>query len=91
MKPNKEGIWEWFDTDGAKRLVYVCNVGGAKPYLRVYWWGGYYNIYADPIAEWADRWGNYVGPNGSVNDDDLYLGPTPEQREKIMKQNEKNS
>ncbi len=98
MKPDKEGIWEWFEEDGTKRLMYVCNVGGPLPehYLRVYWWGGYYNISDDPgvddkygpipgKAEWPDRWGNYIGPLGTVPDADLYLGPTPEQREEIIK------
>jgi hypothetical protein len=102
MKPNKPGIWEWFEEDGTKRLVEVFDVasklrevnGTEPPYLRVYWWGGYYNVAdspeevpGDPFckAEWSDRWGNYVGPNGSVKEEDLYNGPTPEQAERIRK------
>lgn len=102
MKPNKEGIWEWFEKDGTKRLVHVCNCEQhpqAPPYLRVYWWGGYYNVndehdvespeYDYQIkAEWPDRWGNFVGEHGSIPDEQLYLGPTPEQAEKIKKQYE---
>jgi hypothetical protein len=89
MKPDREEIWEWFDEDGTKRLVHVCNVGIDVPYLRVYWWGGYYNVNDehDPEApeydhhikaEWPDRWGNYVGPVSSVNEEDLYLMPAAE-------------
>jgi hypothetical protein len=97
MKPDKEGIWEWFDTDGTKRLVHVCNVipSRKEPYLRVYWWGGYYNINdeinpCDPGGnncakqEWADRWGKYIGPAGSVKEEELYQMPTPEQRQEIL-------
>ncbi len=41
MKPDKAGIWEWFEEDGTKRLVSVCDVGApvGMKYLRVYWWG----------------------------------------------------
>jgi len=98
MKPNREGIWEWFEDDGTKRLVHVCDVGKkvGMSYLRVYWWGGYYNVNDrhDPEhpeydhhtkAEWPDQWGNYVGPIGSVAEDDLYQMPTPEQRVEILK------
>lgn len=100
MKPNREGIWEWFEEDGTKRLVHVCDVAkdlrqenpDEKPYFRVYWWGGYYNINDEEVgtsheqctkAEWPDRWGNFVGEIGSVKDEDLYLFPTPEQMKKI--------
>lgn len=102
MKPDKEGIWEWFDENGTKRLVDVCNVD--KPIgqvcLRVYWWGGYYNVNDEHdtdnpefdkymVAEWADRWGNYVGPRGCVAEEQqLYWMPTPEQMEKILKRYE---
>jgi len=102
MKPDKDGIWEWFEEDGTKRLVHVCDVAGklmeefGQKYLRVCWWGGYYNVNDehDPEApehdhlleaEWPDKWGNYVGPIGSVAETDLYLMPTPEQREQILK------
>ena len=98
MKPNKEGIWEWFEEDGTKRLVSVCNVG-VDTILRVAWWGGYYRVNDEPDpnhpehdehnkAEWPDRWGNYVGPEDSVPEDQKYWGPTPEQRTEIMKQYE---
>ncbi len=87
MTPDKAGIWEWFEEDGTTRLVCVCVIG--KNWLKVYWWGGYYNVNddVDSRTEWPDRWGKYVGPLGSVEDKDLYLLPTPEQREKILKQN----
>lgn len=104
-KPCKSGIWEWFDKNGTKRLVSVYNVmekcPNAEPYWRVYWWGGYYNVNDehDPESsqydyltksEWPDRWGNFVGEIGSVKDEDLYLMPTPEELEKIRKNNGKN-
>jgi len=46
MIPTKEGIYEWFDDDGTKRLVSVCDVSAKKDnsYLRVAWGGGYYDI-----------------------------------------------
>lgn len=113
MKPDRAGIWEWFEEDGTKRLVEVFDVaaklreatGHADPHLRVYWWGGYYNVneetdclydskgsLLDEVytmeAEWADRWGNRVGDNNSLPDEQLYLGPTPEQRAEILKQYE---
>ena len=52
MKPDKAGIWEWFDEVGTKRLCFVCDTneklreatGHAEPALEVYWWGGYYSI-----------------------------------------------
>lgn len=90
MKPNKEGIWEWFDKDGTKRLVYVCDVCKEfpEPYFRVYWNGGYYNVNDehDPEApeydwackaEWPDSWGNFVGEHGSIPDEQLYLMQPP--------------
>lgn len=106
MKPDREGIWEWFDDDGTKRLVEVFDVaaklrevtGHAEQYLRVYWWGGYYNVndevedlvncagvvvernHINP-AEWPDRWGNRVGDNNSLPEEQLYLGPTMPQLE----------
>jgi hypothetical protein len=86
MKPNKPGIWEWFEEDGTKRLVCVCCLG--KDWLRVYWWGGYYSVNPEPETpglEWPDRWGSFIGENESVPDEQLYLGPTPEQAEKIRK------
>ena len=103
MKPNRQGIWEWFEEDGTKHLVYVCNamknIPHSVPWLRVYWWGGYYNVNDehDPEtpqydkytkAEWPDRWGKFVNELGNIPDEELYLSPTPEQREKIMKKYE---
>jgi len=104
MKPNREGIWEWFDKDGNKRLVEVFDVaaklreatGYADPYLRVYWWGGYYNVNNEGIgtweealnkAEWPDRWGNFVGEIGSVPEEQLYSQPTTEQMKRIRGEN----
>jgi hypothetical protein len=100
MKPDREGIWEWFDEDGNRRLVEVFDVmkkiPGHKPYLRVYWWGGYYNVNdeVDDLynckgevvekdvvdeAEWTDNWGDRVGDNQSLPEDQLYLMPTPDE------------
>lgn len=105
MKPDREGIWEWFHEDGTKRLVAVYNVmkkiPDAEPYWRVYWWGGYYNVNDehDPEApqydhltkaEWPDRWGNFVGEIGSVKDEDLYLMPSFGELKKIREEDEKN-
>ena len=97
MKPDKEGIWEWFEEDGTRRLVAVCNVASPldEVYLRVYWWGGYYNVNDEPDpeaseldhltkAEWPDRWGKYVAGYGELAQEELYLAPTPEQRTKIL-------
>ena len=100
MKPDKPGIWEWFDSDGTKRLVEVFDIFDhcpeCKPYLRVYWWGGYYNVNDvgdGPFdkAEWPDRWGNYVGENESIPNEQLYLMPTPEQFEEIKKKYEQTT
>lgn len=88
MKPNEPGIWEWFDNRGIKRLVEVVDVSCQveDQWLRVYWWGGYYNIENEPMecgvvlkAEWPDRWGNRVGYNGSLSEDQLYRRPTIEK------------
>jgi hypothetical protein len=102
--PGKPGIWEWFDEDGTKRLVHVCDVGVPKgeQHLRVAWWGGYYRISDeyDPkhpendkytAAEWPDRWGKYIGHPESVLEDDLYRIPTPEQMEEIFKSHKKHT
>lgn len=66
MKPDREGIWEWFDEDGNRRLVEVFNVmkniPGHRPYLRVYWWGGYYNV-NDEVTNLYDCQGNIVEKN----------------------------
>ena len=108
MKPDRAGIWEWFEEDGTKRLVEVFDVasklrevtGHAEPHIRVYWWGGYYNVNDECVgtweeefnkAEWPDRWGNRVGDNNSLPEDQLYLMPTPEQRVEILKRYENES
>ena len=95
MKPNKPGIWEWYDDDETKRLVYVFNVFSRASdlvYLRVYFWGGYYNVFDgtdDPGYEWATktewppRWGNRVGDIGSLPQEQLYLMPDKEEMDRI--------
>ena len=93
MKPDQSGIWEWFEEDGTKRLVDVVDVckGFCPQYLRVFWWGGYYNVndehdaehpeYDEATkAEWPDRWGKRVADNNALPQEQLYLMPTPEQR-----------
>lgn len=92
MKPTTEGVYEWFDDKGTKRLVEVIDASmgdDEKPYLRVYFDGGYYNVHDqhDPEhpeydwatkAEWPDRWGKRIGDNYCVPDTDLYLTPSEE-------------
>lgn len=88
MKPDREGIWEWVDSNAVKHLVVVVDVGSAeKPHLRVYWWGGYYDVHDNPnepsgspfrYAQWPDSWGNFIGEANSIPNNQLYLGPTPE-------------
>lgn len=64
-----------------------------EPYLRVAWAGGYYNVNDehDPEnpqydhlmkAEWPDRWGTWVAPNGAIPEKWLYLVPTAAERER---------
>ena len=70
MKPNKAGLWEWVNDDGKTVVVDVCNCGTLnKPWLRVYYAGGYYNVHDEGVgtweeefckAEWPDRWGNPI-------------------------------
>jgi hypothetical protein len=72
MKPDKAGIWEWIDNDGSIKLVYVCNVAADaedRPWLRVFFAGGYYNVHDECVgtweekfmkSEWPDRWGKFV-------------------------------
>jgi len=90
MKPDKPGIWEWTDEKGIKRLVEVVEIAAGHPfaYLRVYFWGGYYNVYDEPEdpgyewaskAEWPDRWGNRVGDNLSLPPEQIYGMPMPEE------------
>ena len=86
MKPNKPGIWEWFNDEGKKLLVSVVDVGYGTPYLRVAWWGGYYNVNDeddDNPSEWPDRWGNFVGEQGSIPEEQIYSMPTSEERKKM--------
>ena len=96
MKPDQNGIYEWFEQDGTKRLVEVVDVckGMFPPYLRVYWWGGYYNVNDEhdalnpqydelTKAEWPDRWGNRVADNHGLPEDILYLMPTEEQTKTV--------
>jgi len=94
MKPDRAGIWEWFEKDGVRRLVEVvnCAVPNDPPHLRVYWWGGYYNVNDEhdaehpeydhlTKAEWVHgTWGNRIGDNLSLPEEQLYLVPTPEER-----------
>jgi hypothetical protein len=89
MMPNCEGIWEWFEEDGTKRLVEVVS-----PYkdigeniLQVYWNGSYYEIYdrVDNLynlfeknvlikAEWVGgTWGNRIANNGEIHESLMYL------------------
>lgn len=102
MKPNVPGVWEWFDSDGVKRLVSVVDCGThhgpSSQYLRVYWWGGYYDVTYIGILpdgkdhEWPDRWGKYVCALDSEKykqiQHKLYEFPTKKQRKKVMKRNE---
>lgn len=89
MKPDRSGIWEWFDEDGTKRFVEVCDCApkdrGFKPHLRVFWCGGYYSVNDEhdleqpehdkfSKAQWADRWGVRIANNGDLPEDQLYLG-----------------
>lgn len=68
MKPNKPGVWEWYDENKIKKLVNVVDVGFEdEPYLRVYFDNGYYDVtpeYGD--KEWPNRWGKYVAPPNSL-------------------------
>lgn len=60
MTPNCEGIWEWFEKDGTKRLVEVVNVykNIGETCLRVYWNGSYYNV--------SDRYEDLYNMDGSI-------------------------
>ena len=97
MKPTSPGIWEWYDEKGIKRLVEVVVVGAGHPfaYLRVYFWGGYYNVNDEPEdpgyewagkAEWPDRWGNRVADNMGLPEEQLYLIPNAEELAIIRRQ-----
>jgi len=85
--PDKEGVWEWFDDTGNKKLVLVCDMGKliGEQWLRVYWCGGYYNVidgipdseYPDiNKSDWPMRWGKYIGNRDSVPESLLSLGYT---------------
>lgn len=95
-KPDKPGVWEWFDSKGIKKLVEVVDVGHDKPHLRVYFWGGYYNVNDEAVGtweenyskmEWPDRWGTRVADNNALPNDQLYLMPTKEDYTKITMSN----
>jgi hypothetical protein len=61
-KPDREGIWEWFDELGRMRLVDVVNVAPdvtSQKHLRVAFWGGYYDI-NDDVHDIVDEKGNVV-------------------------------
>lgn len=73
MKPNKEGMWVWYDANGDKMIIPVIDCGKKINviWFRVYFEGGYYNVNDEFIetpdepyskSEWPDRWGEYVGP-----------------------------
>ena len=68
MKPNKPGIWEWFDENKRKRLVNVVDAGFEdEPYLRVYFNGGYYDVTKEfDEEEWPNRWGKFVAPPHTI-------------------------
>ncbi len=76
-KPSWAGVWQWYDERGQIRLVHVCDVGFGVPYLRVYFWGGYYDVHdgGGTPAEWPDSWGDYVGPIESFGNEELYQMP----------------
>lgn len=78
-KPNKPGIWQWYDETGVARLVDVVDVFGnvGAMWLRVYFWGGYYDVHdsEDREAEWPDRWGSYVGQRGNFGEDEIFTMP----------------
>ena len=85
MKPDKEGLWEWIDDDGKVQIVNVINVAKElnDVWLRVYYLGGYYNVYDNwigtededfGISEWPDRWGRYVGILNSIHLEQTYGG-----------------
>ena len=85
MKPDKEGLWEWIDDDGKTQIVNVINVAKElnDVWFRVYYLGGYYNVYDNwigtededfGISEWPDRWGRYVGTLHSIPLEETYGG-----------------
>ena len=92
----EEYIEGWVEARGHKQLVEVIDVStdlrkfypNEPVYLRVYFWGGYYNVNDDAVgtpeeeyckAEWPDRWGEYVGPNRSLPEKALYGVPTEQE------------
>ena len=85
MKPDKEGLWEWIDDDGKTQIVNVINVAKElnDVWFRVYYLGGYYNVYDNwigtededfGISEWPDRWGRYVRTLNSIHLEQTYGG-----------------
>jgi hypothetical protein len=88
--PDRSGVWEWFNASGEKKLVSVVNCEpdpAHKPYLRVYFWGGYYNVCDSEYnsCEWPGPWGDWVCEHGDEGGRELYFMPTPEELEKIIK------
>lgn len=84
MTPNRSGIWEWTDRRGIKRLVEVVEPLGG--YLRVYWWGGYYNIIDSAYgkAEWCGGvWGNRIDYFPDDSDGKIYDKPDEDEMKKI--------
>lgn len=82
MTPNEQGIWEWYDKKGVRRLLEVHNVETNFNYpqhLRVRFNNKYFNVRDQPLnitdtqAEWPDNWGARIGDLGSVPNQDLYL------------------
>ena len=103
MKPDKPGIWEWFNLKGERKLVEVFNCNSKlDPYLilRVFWNGGYYNVHDESVgtiyeqyekAEWPDNWGKRIGDNHSLPVSDLYLHPSIEEFNAFYSQSYSNN
>ena len=82
-RPTKPGVYEWYDEHGNVRLVDVVNVwercGANKQWLRVIWWGGYYDVTPDtdgiPGNDWPNRWGRFMGERKHYAESQLFLQP----------------
>jgi hypothetical protein len=87
MIPDKQGIWEWFELDGTRRLVYVWNVfekhPNLQPYFRVYFNASYYDVRPDGEdanaikrfneAGWSSgTWGKWLGDYNDFDEKDIY-------------------
>lgn len=68
MKPNKPGVWEWYDENKHKKLVNVVDAGyEGEPYLRVYFNGSLYDVTKEfDEEEWPNRWGKFVAPPHTI-------------------------